>query len=80
MQAVVGITIIDFYDDKEPSLMIIIAGPRGTQQGCQTKRLMGVIFEEGAQVLIDMGATHNFIDITFIRQAGIPERRTKTSA
>jgi hypothetical protein len=55
-----------------------IVTSRSAMHGWHTMRLAGAILDTGDHMLVDIGMTHNSIDINFMCLTGFMEQRIKT--
>jgi hypothetical protein len=75
------IIAINDYDteDINNGLMMMIGTTRSAVRGCPTMYLIGVVSGTSINILVDMGATHNIIDINFARLIGLLEQCNDTT-
>lgn len=64
------IAVVNIYDLEEPNLMMITSGHAPSIEGSRTKHLAGTVSCHGVRILLNIGTTHNVLDI-FAKMPGI---------
>ena len=65
--------------DSTNSLLMMINTTQSVVRGSAPMYLAGAILGTGVHILVDIGATHNVIDINVARAIGLLEQRTHTT-